>query len=93
MGEDDEGDGEVSRRTEAIGCEALEDDPGAFRFGIGGGGEAVDVPPFPEPSDEEGVDAADEEEAIFFLVTLYTFLRSNCLFNKGFTISPNFVLK
>jgi len=38
---------------------------GAFRLGIGGGGgEVVEVP---DPSDEDGVEAAEEEEAILIL--------------------------
>jgi hypothetical protein len=54
-----------------------------LRFGIGGGGEAVDVPRFPEPSDDEGVDAADDEEAIVFwfhftLFWIELFLQQKC---------------
>ena len=44
-------------------CEPLEVE-GTFRLGIGGGGDAVEVPPFPEPSEDEGVEAAEDDEAI-----------------------------
>ncbi len=58
FGDDDDGDGDAFRGTADVGCDdELEVD--AFRFGIGGGGDAVEV-----PSEDEGVEAADDEDAI-----------------------------
>jgi len=79
----------VSRGTETPGCEAFEHDPGVLRLGIGGGGEAVDVPAFPEPSDDEGVDAADEEEAIFLCQFLDLIVSSTNVLNFSHIMLKN----
>ena len=58
VGDDDDGEGDASRGIVDGGCD-VEFDVDAFRFGIGGGGEAVE-----DPSDDEGVEAADDDDAI-----------------------------
>lgn len=57
MGDDDEGDGEAFLPV----CNAAE--VVALRFGIGGGGDVAVVLP---PSDEDGVEAAEDVEAIVY---------------------------
>ena len=64
FGEEEEGEGDVSLGTEVPACWEPLDEVGTFLLGIGGGGEAVEVPPFPEPSEDDGVEAADDDEAI-----------------------------
>ena len=64
FGEEEEGEGDVSLGTKVPACWEPPDEEGTFLLGIGGGGDAVEVPPFPEPSEEDGVEAADDDEAI-----------------------------
>ena len=67
MGDDDDGDGDASRGTVDVGCDD-EFDVDAFRFGIGGGGDDAEL-----PSDDDGVDAADDDEAIFLTKPLLSY--------------------